>query len=171
MWFGRTPDACLHHLMPHPCHFNFPLSLSSLLPASSMQVAYLLVYSFYNFFLSNTNAWLLLSTAGNGNTRPGIKDVASNTCDGITPTYTRAEYKNQEFQSGKWPPFLKGRTDCLPLCQGMKSPNPVLKKRRASLSLQKGKLQCRAVLLIRVKKALDINQTDFAFFDTGTNRG
>lgn len=55
----------------------------------------------------------------------------------------------------------------------MKSPNPVLKKKkkRASLSLQKRKLQCRAVLVITVKKALDINQIDFAFFDTGTNPG
>lgn len=64
-----------------------------------------------------------------------------------------------------------GRRECLPLGQEMKSSNLVLKKRLTSLSLQKGKLQYRAVSVITVKKVLDINQTDFAFFDTGTNPG
>lgn len=105
MWFGRTPDAHLYHLMPHPCHFNFALhSPSLLLPTSSLQVAilspHLHLFIPFTTFLSNTNAWLLLFPAGSVDTRPGVKDVAPNTCDGVTPACTTAEGKikdsNQE---------------------------------------------------------------------------
>lgn len=156
---------------------NLLFHLSSCLPASSTQVATLsphfsLFIPFTASFTSNTNALLLLYP----HQVMGIPGQAQKM---LPPTHMMElplhipglNIKSRLTTREEVATISERKVRAFTTEQRNEIPKPRTKEKQGILKPERGKLQCRAVSVITAKKALDVNQTDFAFFDTSTNPG